>query len=155
MIVTKFVMVVSFLLIVEVVKKSTSVSLACRHKEPGPLALRLTDAEGGTSKSHKLGKQSPGGNLEILLNDFLNLFNDSLGCIKDITVSLKLDSDIQMHKFWSPRPVSFALEQCVALELDRLESHGIIEQNLNDISEYALPLSSLLNVLESCFGSSV
>lgn len=75
-----------------------------------------------------------------IVQEFSALFDGSLGCIKDTEVSLQIDPNVNIRKFWPARRVPFALEKKVELELNRMEQAGIIEKINDDISEYASPI---------------
>lgn len=56
-----------------------------------------------------------------------SVFDNKLGCIKDITATFKVRGDV-LPKFFKPRPVPFALRDKIAAELDRLQQTGIMEK---------------------------
>lgn len=77
--------------------------------------------------------------INSLLTEFNDLFDGTLGCITGVEASITL-SDTPFRKFWPARPIPFAIEEKVKLELDRLVDRGIIERVPRDISEYASPI---------------
>lgn len=75
-----------------------------------------------------------------LLEEYSELFDGKLGCIKGVKVGLTIKPNVKVRKFWQARSVPFALEGKVETALDRLEKRQIIERISNDISEYASPI---------------
>lgn len=75
--------------------------------------------------------------LNRLLKDYEQLFDDELGEINNYQVKLELKPDIA-PKFCRARPVPFALQNRVEAEIDRLEKDGIIERV--ETSEWATPV---------------
>lgn len=65
--------------------------------------------------------------VEDLLKEFDELFQDELGTVENFTAKLILKGDAQ-PKFFRPRPIPFALKEAVEQELDRLETDNIIEK---------------------------
>ena len=63
--------------------------------------------------------------LQRLLNKHSILFNEELGCMKDMKVKLQVDNSAK-PKFFKPRSVPFTLKEKVEIELQRLENLGII-----------------------------
>ena len=75
--------------------------------------------------------------LEDLLQEFDELFQDGLGTIENFIAKLTLKRDTQ-PKFFRPRPIPFALKEAVEQELDRLEADNIIEKVSH--SDWAAPI---------------
>ncbi len=65
------------------------------------------------------------------------MFSDGLGCISKFKAKLNIQPDFQ-PKFRRPRSVPFATEDAVGLELNHLETEGIIEK-VNH-SDWATPI---------------
>ena len=63
--------------------------------------------------------------LQTVLDNHRSVFNDELGCMKDMKVNLLIDSTVK-PKFLKPHSVPFTLRDKVETELQRLESLGII-----------------------------
>ena len=63
--------------------------------------------------------------LQTVLDKHCLVFNDELGCMKDMKVKLLIDSTAK-PKFFKPRSVPFTLRNKVETELQRLESLGLI-----------------------------
>ena len=82
-------------------------------------------------------KTSKTENLEKLLNEYKELFDEGLGEIKNYECTLELKPDVT-PVFCRPRPVPFALKKRVEDEIDRLEHDGIIEKT--SISDWATPI---------------
>ena len=66
-----------------------------------------------------------------------NLFKPGLGTVKGITAKLEMKPDAR-PKFCKARPVSYALQEAVEAEYNRLESEGIVERV--EFSEWATPM---------------
>lgn len=75
--------------------------------------------------------------LDKLLEDYRELFDDSIGEIKNYECKLELKPDAR-PVFCRPRIVPFALKGRVEEEIDRLEKDGIIEKC--SISDWATPV---------------
>ena len=75
--------------------------------------------------------------VEDLLKEFDELFQDELGTVENFTAKLTLKGDAQ-PKFFRPRPIPFALKEAVEQELDRLETDNIIEKVSH--SDWAAPI---------------
>lgn len=75
--------------------------------------------------------------VQVLLNRNCHLFEDKLGCCKNVEVKLFLKPDAT-PVFHKARPVPFALREKLEQELDRLVALGIIEPVT--MSEYASPI---------------
>ena len=75
--------------------------------------------------------------LQTVLDKHCLVFNDELGCIKDMKVKLLIDSTAK-PKFFKPRSVPFTLRDKVETELQRLESLGIISPV--KFSKWAAPI---------------
>ena len=79
--------------------------------------------------------------LQTALDKHCLVFNDELGCIKDMKVKLLIDSTAK-PKFFKPRSVPFTLRDKVETELQRLESLGIISPV--KFSKWAAPIVSVV-----------
>ena len=75
--------------------------------------------------------------LQTVLDKHCSVFNDELGCMKDMKVKLLIDSAAK-PKFFKPRSVPFTLRDKVETELQRLESLGIISPV--KFSKWAAPI---------------
>ena len=75
--------------------------------------------------------------LQTVLDKHCLVFNDELGCMKDMKVKLLIDSTAK-PKFFKPRSVPFTLRDKVETELQRLESLGIISPV--KFSKWAAPI---------------
>ena len=75
--------------------------------------------------------------LQQLLNKHAELFDDTLGTMKDYTATLRV-KDSARPKFHKPRPVPFAVWEAVSKELDRLEKLRILEKV--EHSQWAEPI---------------
>ena len=75
--------------------------------------------------------------LQQLLNKHAELFDDTLGTMKDYTATLTV-KDSARPKFHRPRPVPFAVREAVSKELDRLKKLGILEKV--EHSQWAAPI---------------
>ena len=63
--------------------------------------------------------------LQTVLDKHCSVYNDELGCMKDMKVKLLIDS-IAKPKFFKPHNVPFTLRDKVENLLQRLENHAII-----------------------------
>ena len=75
--------------------------------------------------------------LDLLLEKYKSVFNDTLGTMKNFTAKLELKDDAK-PKFFRPRPVPFALKDSIDQELDRLENDDIITKVR--YSDWAAPI---------------
>ena len=75
--------------------------------------------------------------LQTVLDKHHSVFNDELGCMKEMKVKLLIDSTAK-PKFFKPRNVPFTLGDKVETELQRLESLGIISPV--KFSKWAAPI---------------
>lgn len=83
----------------------------------------MFDALGLTIQGvHAIGSSE----IEALCQEFLTIFDDTLGTYKGTTVSFSLDPHIQPRRL-KPRRVPFALHSKVDAELDKLFAQGILE----------------------------
>ena len=82
-------------------------------------------------------KSTPQERLDALLHQHQDVFADALGTITPHKVTLHL-KDGTTPRFFKPRPVPFALRECVGKELDHLEKLGVIEKI--PFSEWAAPI---------------
>ena len=80
--------------------------------------------------------------LQTVLDKHCSVFNDELGCIKDMKVKLLIDSAAK-PKFFKPHSVPFMLRGKVETELQRLKSHGIISPV--KFSKWAAPIVPVIN----------
>ena len=62
--------------------------------------------------------------LDLLLEKYKSVFNDTLGTMKNFIAKLELKDDAK-PKIFSPRPVLFALKDSIDQELDRLGNADI------------------------------
>lgn len=77
-----------------------------------------------------------GNKLNVVLNQFQNIFNDGLGCC-----SVKAHLHIKPNaipKFCKARPLPFAFREAVEKDLDRLVTEGVLEPV--NISKWAAPI---------------
>ena len=72
-----------------------------------------------------------------LQDRYAKVFDESLGTTTPFVASLSIKPDTK-PKFFKPRPVPFALREKVEVELDRLESSGVLEKT--SYSEWAAPV---------------
>ena len=111
-------------------------------------ALGTTDNEyftengEGTERIQLTDQHSVDRRIKTLLDENGMLFDGELGLIKGVKGTLTVDHDAlkEVNTFFKPRPVPFALENRINLELERLESKGIIERLPNDQSDFASPI---------------
>uniref|UniRef100_A0A2H6MZN8 Peptidase A2 domain-containing protein n=1 Tax=Micrurus carvalhoi TaxID=3147026 RepID=A0A2H6MZN8_9SAUR len=81
---------------------------------------------------HALGLQITGinsivnNNLPQLLEEFADIFEDTLGCYKGTPISLNLDPKIAPIRL-KPRRVPLALKTKVDTQLDKLIAQGVLE----------------------------
>lgn len=75
--------------------------------------------------------------LQDLLNQHASVFQDSPGCLRDVTVTLHVDANAQ-PKFCKPRQPPYALRDSIEEELNRLQRDGIIAPV--EFSEWATPI---------------
>lgn len=75
--------------------------------------------------------------LSALLKDYDCLFEDRLGCIKNIKADIQLKENA-IPKFCKYRPIPFALREKIDMELDRLVEMGVMEPI--SFSEWAAPI---------------
>lgn len=73
----------------------------------------------------------------VLMNEFAEIFENKVGCIKGITAKVEIKKDSKpIHM--GPRKVPYALTERVNSELDRLENLGILEKV--KFAEWATPI---------------
>ena len=77
------------------------------------------------------------GRLEALFEKYSSIFSDKLGTMKNYTATLELEQSVK-PKFYRPRPVPFAIKDSIELELDSLETAGILKKVLH--SKWASPI---------------
>ena len=75
--------------------------------------------------------------IAVLQSRYNEVFSETLGTITPYEAKLNVVPGAN-PKFFKPHPVPYALKQCVNMELDRLESEGVIEKLT--YSEWATPL---------------
>ena len=75
--------------------------------------------------------------LEAILNRFSNVFAAELGTITGFQAKLHVQSDV-VPKFCKPRPIPFAIRDCIEQELERLEKAGVVERVAS--SDWAAPI---------------
>ena len=75
--------------------------------------------------------------LQCLLEQHSGLFKEELGTIHKFPARLQV-RDLARPKFFKPRPVPFAIKGAIDLELDQLESSGILKKVSH--SEWAAPI---------------
>ena len=81
--------------------------------------------------------RSPSLRLQDVLDRHAAVFKDELGTIQGAAAKIHMDSQAQ-PRFCKPRSVPHALRDKVGLELDRLESEGVIERV--QFSDWAAPI---------------
>lgn len=89
-----------------------------------------------TKKSEKFD-----GQLKSVLDNYEELFDDSLGCYKYSKVNLQLKPDA-VPKFVKPRKIPISFQPKVEEELERLENTGIISKAEN--ADWGTPLVPVL-----------
>lgn len=89
----------------------------------------------------KINKICEDKDVDLLLEQYPNLWRDELGAFNKLKVTLEL-SEKASPKFFKPRPVPFALKEKVETELDRLVDLGILVP-INH-SQYATPIVPVL-----------
>ena len=72
-----------------------------------------------------------------LLDKYSDIFKDELGTLKDVQVKFDIKNS-STRKFHKARPVPYSIRDMVSLEIDRLESLGIIQPVKH--SEIAAPI---------------
>jgi len=65
-------------------------------------------------------------NLEALLQEYKDLFNNELGKYKNEKINLKLAKEANPI-FVKPRPIPLAFKEKVSKQLEELEKKGVIE----------------------------
>ena len=75
--------------------------------------------------------------LDLVLQKYQNIFQEGLGMMNNFEASLHLKQDA-IPKFRKARPVPFALNDTIELELERLDKEGIIEKIMH--SQWAAPI---------------
>ena len=84
---------------------------------------------------------APPTKLQDILDGHSDVFKDELGCVKDVTATIVIDSEAQ-PRFCKPRTVPFALRGKVEHELSRLEKARVIESI--QFSKWAAPIVPVL-----------
>ena len=79
----------------------------------------------------------PNEGLGQLLDQYSEVFDNSLGTMKGAKAHIYLKDDVE-PKFCKPRPVPYALKDRIEQELDRLVQEGILEPV--EVSEWAAPI---------------
>ena len=75
--------------------------------------------------------------VDALLKEYNDVFQDGLGLMRHFEARLHVKEGT-VPVFHRPRPVPFAIREALGLELDRLESEGIVERV--ETSEWAAPV---------------
>ena len=104
-------------------------------KNNGQALLRRTWIEQMKLDWKSIFSVNPKSGLEILKEEYKELCDESKELIKDFKVTLMLKENAQ-PKFKKPRSLPFAMK--AAVELNRLETEGIIEKMTR--SEWATPI---------------
>ena len=65
--------------------------------------------------------------LEALLKEYSEIFENKLGTMSNIYAEIKLKKDVS-PKFHRPRPIPFSLREAVAQELNKLENDGVLKK---------------------------
>lgn len=104
-----------------------SVSLKSKTK-------RVTFSDSITSNENSIDCNT---NLQDLLTEFSDVFNDDLGHCTKVKVHLQLKPSVQ-PTFCRARPLPLAMQKPVEEEIDRLVSCGVLEPI--DFSEWAAPI---------------
>ena len=66
--------------------------------------------------------------LEALLKEYSEIFENKLGTMSNIYAEIKLKKDVS-PKFYRPRPIPFSLREVVAQELNKLENDGVLKKD--------------------------
>lgn len=93
------------------------------------------------SRNNKINVGRRDDEVQILMNEFDDLWKDELGCFNKYEVSLQLKNDSKA-RFFKARSVPFALKDKVENEISRLEKLGILVPV--SCSEYATPVVPVL-----------
>jgi len=100
------------------------------------------------SKVHKIDdRNKPPPDVTTILKEFAPIFEEKIGCVPNIQISLKLRDDVKPD-FTKERDVPYALRERVEKELESLEKEGIIEVRTEVRSQNAL----LPKTLPKCTG---
>ena len=83
----------------------------------------------------------PNEGLGQLLDQYSEVFDNSLGTMKGAKAHIYLKDDVE-PKFCKPLPVPYALKDRIEQELDRLVQEGILEPV--EVSEWAAPIVPIL-----------
>ena len=75
--------------------------------------------------------------LDALLKEYNEIFENKLGTMSNIYAELKLKKDVS-PKFHKPRPIPFSLHEAVAQELNKLEKEGVLKKV--EHSRWAAPI---------------
>ena len=108
------------------------------------LIITVVDGDGPSLLGRELGLnwtqfskvQNSSAQLEDLMKEYSEIFQDELGTVRGFQASLHLDSP--QPKFFQPRPVPFAIRDAIGHELDCFEAHTIIEKVTH--AEWAAPI---------------
>ncbi|XP_076436545.1 uncharacterized protein LOC143276044 [Babylonia areolata] len=103
------------------------------------LAVSLGFGASDPSQTVTEGTTDP--ELEKILNEAAELFEESRGTIKGVQANIFVDHTAQPHYF-KLRPVPYALRGKVGQELDRLESEGTLEKV--QFSDWAAPIVTVV-----------
>ena len=77
--------------------------------------------------------------LNNTIHSFPNVFQPGLGTIKSITAELEMKDGVQ-PKFCKARLMSYALQESVEAEYNRLETEGIVDLEKVEFGEWATPM---------------
>lgn len=80
---------------------------------------------------------SPKPDIESLSRQYSDVFKTGIGCCKSLKVSIHLKSDAQ-PSFSKPRSIPYSTREATKIELERLESEGVLERI--DFSDWAAPI---------------
>ena len=94
----------------------------------------------------KFLSRSPISSLDSVLTQHAELFNEELGLLKDVKITLHVRPDSQ-PKYYKSRAVPFVLKEGVEKELDRLQALGVIIKV--NVSEWAAPIVPVVKNDES------
>lgn len=90
---------------------------------------------------HSGEAQAKDVDLELILGENAEVFEEVRGTIKGVKASIFVDPTAQ-PRYFKPRPVPYALRDKVSQELDRLEAEGTIEKV--QFSDWAAPIVTVV-----------
>lgn len=79
--------------------------------------------------------------LQAILSEYSDVFRDELGTLQGTTAKIHVDDKVR-PKFFKPRPLPYLMREKVEIELERLQSEGIIEPV--QFSDWATPIVPVL-----------